>query len=502
MSLKGQSQVAEDVVIGIKFRLQSIKSAFQQQKTALRKQISALKSQIQKVEKEPVKGFKGAWGVNKSTLVSSLKQQLRELQGEFKQVSESEKQVTEPMRDRLNKAKNTSDKLKTKVNRLKREFQGWALSIMFFGMAIKRAFSIIWKSSTKTFNEVMSSVEGSVTSFDRLNGSIKYLQFRAGQALEPLARFMIPIVDKVSEWIQKNQTLFSGIVAALGVGGPVLMALGMGTLSLNGFLELFEKIFDKKVSSTKLVKGLKNTSFKNLLRGAAGGALAIDAAVNFTEGDFAEGFASSLQSAAMFSIMAGKKKTGGALFVAGAAIDFATVLMDGGGSMSVAKFANWLSKTGGWAMLINPAVGGAMLTIGLVLNVLSDKAKTQVVSFLGIVFGMVATIVSVIVDGFINVFRTAAKLWYAMPWTGDKPKGLDLSWDMTVTKASIQRMKELREDFRNPDKEQAEPRRRSWLENEALTNRLPMNINIELDGEKVAKKVSVKQQSEAERAGS
>ena len=122
-----------------------------------------------------------------------------------------------------------------------REFQGWALSIMFFGMALKRVFNIIWKSSTKTFQDVAHSVEGTVTQFDMLDGSLKFLQFTAGAALEPIAGFLIPIIDKVTDLISANEGLFRGIVIALAVGGTVLTALGMGALAASGFADAFDR---------------------------------------------------------------------------------------------------------------------------------------------------------------------------------------------------------------------------------------------------------------------
>jgi len=125
---------------------------------------------------------------------------------------------------------------------IKKQFAGWALSIMFFGMALKRTFNTIWKSSTKTFNDVMHSAEGSVTGFDILDGSIKNLGYTAGQALEPIAEFIAPIIDLVSEWILNNEELFRGIMIALGVGGTVLTAIGMGKLALDGLATAFKLV--------------------------------------------------------------------------------------------------------------------------------------------------------------------------------------------------------------------------------------------------------------------
>lgn len=113
-------------------------------------------------------------------------------------------------------------------------FQAWALSIMFFGMAMQRVFSQIWKASTATFNEVMHSVAGTVTGFDMLTGSLKYLQFTAGQALEPLAYHLFPIIDAISAWIEDNQTLFRTLLTIVGVLGTFLMVTGTLVLGILG----------------------------------------------------------------------------------------------------------------------------------------------------------------------------------------------------------------------------------------------------------------------------
>ena len=50
-----------------------------------------------------------------------------------------------------------------KAGLARREFSGYALSIMFAGMAIQRVFMGIGKAGLKTFREISESVEGTVT---------------------------------------------------------------------------------------------------------------------------------------------------------------------------------------------------------------------------------------------------------------------------------------------------------------------------------------------------
>jgi hypothetical protein len=156
-------------------------------------------------------------------------------------------------------------------------FQGWAMSIMFFGMALQRAFSTIWKSSTQTFQDVMHSVEGTVTRFDVLNGSVKYLQFVAGQALEPLVGFIIPIIDILTEWISNNEELFRWTVALGSIIGTTFAIGGMAYLALFGFLDLMKLLGLATVSTSGTFMGFNLGAFGAFLTNPV--VLAVTAAI-------------------------------------------------------------------------------------------------------------------------------------------------------------------------------------------------------------------------------
>lgn len=135
----------------------------------------------------------------------------------------------------------------------KRQFAGWALSIMFAGQAAKTAFNTIWQTGSKTFNDIMHSVEGTTTGFDALNNSVTYLQFVAGQALEPIAQALAPIVDFFAELIQDHPTAFAWL---FGIGTFLATAVTAGgflVLATNGFLDLAAKIGLAKTNAEGLV---------------------------------------------------------------------------------------------------------------------------------------------------------------------------------------------------------------------------------------------------------
>lgn len=123
-----------------------------------------------------------------------------------------------------------------------RPFEGWALSVMFFGMALQRIFNQIWTSSQKVFQDVMHSVEGTVTGFDQLNMSLDYLWYSVGAALEPFAYALSDIVSIIAEWVSENPRWTAAILGIMAVLGTLSAAGGMLVLSANGFYDLGVKM--------------------------------------------------------------------------------------------------------------------------------------------------------------------------------------------------------------------------------------------------------------------
>jgi hypothetical protein len=126
---------------------------------------------------------------------------------------------------------------RTEMTAGKMQFQGWALSIMFAGQAVKNAMMQIWTSSQKTFQDVMHSTEGTVTGFDMLDGSMKYLGFTIGQALEPIAMWLVPIIDMVANWVSENEGLVRTLFVVLTVFGTIASIVGFAVLAVAGFVE-------------------------------------------------------------------------------------------------------------------------------------------------------------------------------------------------------------------------------------------------------------------------
>lgn len=124
-------------------------------------------------------------------------------------------------------------------------FQGWAMSLMFAGMALQRISQSIYKFGTKAFQEISHSVEGTVTQTDMLEGSMKYLGFTIGQALEPVVSFLIPIIDAISQWTEENPKLVAFGIVLMGIVGTLAMVGGSARLAWTNGLQPFVAMFAK-----------------------------------------------------------------------------------------------------------------------------------------------------------------------------------------------------------------------------------------------------------------
>jgi len=151
--------------------------------------------------------------------------------------------VSQKAKNELKKLSQAQKSLGIITKQTQRQFAGWAMSMMFFGMAIKRVFDGIWKAGQKTFQEIAHSVEGTVTQFDFLNGAIDILKYTIGSALnsvlEPLMPIIWKIVEATSDWIMENEKLFGWLVIIGSAIGGVMMSFGIMKLGIDGIQNAF-----------------------------------------------------------------------------------------------------------------------------------------------------------------------------------------------------------------------------------------------------------------------
>jgi hypothetical protein len=220
----------------------------------------------------------------------------------------------------FNNVVTTTKKLDSVIAKSKPRFAGWALSIMFAGMAIQRAFSSISKFGIKSFNDVAHSQEGVVTASDKLDGSMKYLGFTIGAALQPVIEWLVPIVEWIAEWVDENEGLAAGIVILGTTIGTVFAVGGAAVLALNGFLELGDKLraIDWEQIGSNITKGIGIISIGYAFKEAA------EAYAAFKDGKLGTALTEAI-SAGLFGfggmrVLKGQKG-GGALIAIGVAFE-------------------------------------------------------------------------------------------------------------------------------------------------------------------------------------
>lgn len=150
------------------------------------------------------------------------------------QIAKKSLELNKQLNPELRALKMRAAELTAQVNKSKRPFAGFALSIMFLGQQMKQIFTSIATAGLSTFNDVAHSVEGNITSLDLLNAEWTYLKFNIGEALMPLIDWLIPIVSSIADWVQEHQALTAAIVAGGLALGTVLMVAGALKLAFDG----------------------------------------------------------------------------------------------------------------------------------------------------------------------------------------------------------------------------------------------------------------------------
>lgn len=234
---------AEDIIIKARLDL-AVSSA----------DLAGAKNAVKQIESD-IKSLRGVSakelafeGVDKKEVMGNLRQNLRDAKVDVSNMGLAHGEMSAKMRKDVAGVSAAWEKAKPR-------FQGWALSFMLFGMQLKASLQSVWKQSEKTFNDVRHSVAGSVTGFDILSGSVKYLEYTLGSALEPLAYTLIPIIDAVSTWISENQELTATIFELGGKIAAFFIIVGGGTLIFSSLYDAMLKIGAINVAPTIATEG-------------------------------------------------------------------------------------------------------------------------------------------------------------------------------------------------------------------------------------------------------
>lgn len=112
------------------------------------------------------------------------------------------------------------------IKKQKPQFQSWALSIMFAGMAMQRMAEGMATWGVKAYDDVSHSIIGTITENDRLQGSLMYLGYTVGEALQPFLAMLVPIVMWLAELVSEHKTFTGILITSALVLGILLSTLG------------------------------------------------------------------------------------------------------------------------------------------------------------------------------------------------------------------------------------------------------------------------------------
>lgn len=123
------------------------------------------------------------------------------------------------------------------------QFNMSALGVMFAGMAIQRVFIGLARSATMTFTKILESNNMLGSAVQKLGVQFEFLKFTVGSAmntaLEPLMPVIMDIINRFTEWTQKNPKLISKIIILGIVLGTFLLIAGQTSLAIVSIVQFF-----------------------------------------------------------------------------------------------------------------------------------------------------------------------------------------------------------------------------------------------------------------------
>jgi len=140
------------------------------------------------------------------------------------------------------------DSISNKMRRASREFQGWALSIMFGGMWIQRAFQNILMQGTEMLNKITQGASPASQALAMLGGYMDAFKMSIADAVGTyLLQFidsLAKIADYLLHWIQSNKNLVGSMVTIGIMIGALMFLIGQFVLVVyNGLFVPFAKFF-------------------------------------------------------------------------------------------------------------------------------------------------------------------------------------------------------------------------------------------------------------------
>jgi len=234
-----------DVLITIQTQVSNIAKSKQTVQDQIRKltndyqkQTSTIKRQMSEIRQDQESTFEGG-RQGKRDMLAQKRTELAKLKEDYTKTYSTLNNRVAGFDKRLKKGNQTLKQTRAQLRKTKNEFPSWALSIMFFGQLVIQTMTAIWRSSVRTFQDMAHSIRGTVTGFDKLTAAGTFLGYVVGQALEPIARFLAPIIMGVAKLIQKFEGTFRVLFIVFTIIGGLLTLFGLFGLAVNAIITGF-----------------------------------------------------------------------------------------------------------------------------------------------------------------------------------------------------------------------------------------------------------------------
>jgi len=144
------------------------------------------------------------------------------------------KQQAFDLTNRLNEQKTAMRDMEKSAGLMKNSMLQFGLSMLFGGMAIKRFFDTIAKDSFTTYNKLVANTQMANNATSQLTGAVTVLKFTMGEALnsvlEVLVPLLMPLLDKIIEFVQTHSKLVGWVVIIGILLGGLMMVVGQFVL--------------------------------------------------------------------------------------------------------------------------------------------------------------------------------------------------------------------------------------------------------------------------------
>ena len=141
----------------------------------------------------------------------------------------------------LDKARKAVQDYQNKLRGLSDALLNVSLSVLFFGMAIKKLATSIIKSAVTSFNKITYGAEGAGGALGVLNVHFELLKYTLGAAIDTLLQAFLPtileVILAVQDWIEQNPALAAGILIFVAAIGSLMVVLGTVTSLFTGVVK-------------------------------------------------------------------------------------------------------------------------------------------------------------------------------------------------------------------------------------------------------------------------